>query len=334
MIQIQTTFMTERATPLPRLLGDCPAIREARMVLRAVAPLERHLILSGETGTGKELFARNLHARSHRATGPFQALRIGKNDPREFAARIFGLERGGNGRAVSGVLERAGKGTLFLDGIECLDLAQQAGLLRALLSGTVVRLGGRGAVPADVRIVAGTSADLAGEVRRGRFREDLYSLLGGIPVALPALRDRGADIGLLGEYFLTVACLARGRPVPGLTGNLVTVLKEYSWPGNLNELKEVMASAAAACRTKVLRLRDLPVSVVEPGDRGFEGAFQWPTIRDLDQLNLDLKEFLERVETRLLAEALQGTGGNRNRAAESLGIKRTTLVEKLKKKGM
>ncbi|HKK34627.1 MAG TPA: sigma 54-interacting transcriptional regulator [Desulfomicrobiaceae bacterium] len=334
MIQIQTTFMTERATPLPRLLGDCPAIREARMVLRAVAPLERHLILSGETGTGKELFARNLHARSHRAPGPFQALRMGKNDPREFAARIFGLERGGNGRVVPGVLERAGKGTLFLDGIERLDLAQQAGLLRALFSGTVVRLGGRMAVPADVRIVAGTSADLAGQVRRGRFREDLYSLLGGIPVALPALRDRGADIELLGEYFLTVACLAGGRSVPGLTGNLVTVLREYSWPGNLNELKEVMASAAAACRTKVLRLRDLPGSVVEPGDRAFEGAFQWPTIRDLDRLDLDLKEFLERVETRLLAEALQGTGGNRNRAAESLGIKRTTLVEKLKKKGM
>lgn len=334
MIQIHTRFVTERSTSVPRLLGDCPAIREARMVLRAMAPLERHLILFGEPGTGKGLFARNLHVRSHRAAGPFQVLRLGEVDSREFPERLFGLERDNGGRVVPGVLETARHGTLFLDGIERLDLALQAGLFRALLSGAVVRMGGRMPVPVDVRVVAGAATDLVGEVRRGRFREDLYSLLGGIPVVLPALRNRGADIGVLGEYFLTMACLARGRQVPGLTGNMIAVLEEYAWPGNLNELREVMTAAAAGCRTKVLRLRDLPERVVRAETLDSEEAFQWPSTRDLKRLGLDLKEFLEQVESRLLIEALQGTGGNKNRAAESLGIKRTTLVEKLKKKGL
>lgn len=334
MIQIHTTVVTERTRSLPRLLGESPAIREARMVLRAVAPLERHLVLYGEPGTGKGLFARTLHLRSHRAAGPFRMLRLGELEPEEVPGKLFGLDRGSSGRAVPGVLELAGHGTLFLDGIEHLDLALQAGLVRALLSGSVVRMGARMSVPIDVRVVAGTGADLPGEVRAGRFREDLYSLLGGIPVVLPPLRDRGPDIGMLAEFFLAMACLARGRKAPRLTGNLVSTLTEYAWPGNLRELKEVMDSAAAICRTKVLRLRDLPERVVETGESEAESVFTWPTTGNLEQLGMDLKEFLDQVETRLLVEALEATGGNKNRAAESLGIKRTTLVEKLKKKGM
>ena len=141
---------------------------------------------------------------------------------------------------------------------------------------------------------------------------------------------------MLADFFLTMACLPRGRQAPRLTGNLVSTLEEYPWPGNLRELKEVMGSAAAACRTKVLRLRDLPERVVETGEpeSDSESVFRWPTTGDLERLGLDLKAFLDEVETRLLVEALEGTGGNRNRAAESLGIKRTRLVEKLKKKGM
>ena len=327
-------MVTEHTRSLPRLLGESPAIREARMVLRAVAPLERHLVLYGEPGTGKGLFARSLHLRSHRAAGPFLVLRLGELEPEEFPGRLFGLERGSSGRAVPGMLELAGHGTLFLDGIERLDLALQAGLVRALLSGTVVRMGGRTPVSIDVRLVAGTGLDLTGEVRHGRFQKELYSLLGGIPVVLPPLRDRGADLGMLAEFFLTLACLARGRQAPRLTGNLVSTLAEYAWPGNLRELKEVMNSAAAACRTKVLRLRDLPDRVMEMGEPEPEPAVTWPTTGDLERLGLDLKGFLDQVESRLLVEALEKTGWNKNQAAESLGIKRTTLVEKLKKKGM
>ena len=273
-----------------------------------------------------------------------------------------------------GRFEMADGGTIFLDEIGEMDLTLQVKILRVLQEKEIERVGGSGVRKVDVRIVAATNRDLEQEVAAGRFREDLYYRLNVIPLHLPPLRERGGDIMLLAGYFLKSFCEKRGRKILSISSDAKKALNAYGWPGNIRELENFMERVSILSEGPAVEVCDLPqkildavgdlvalpevaeapspmqgpVSVLVPAQPvqaaaaspvtddagGPRFGFIWPVLDDLSQKGMDLKEFLDTVEERLLAEALQKADGVKNQAAEILGIKRTTLIEKLKKRNM
>jgi transcriptional regulator with GAF, ATPase, and Fis domain len=232
-------------------------------------------------------------------------------------------------------------GTIFLDEIGELELSLQVKILRVLQEREFERVGGSKTINVDVRIVAATNRDLEKEVAEGRFREDLFYRLNVIPLTLPPLRDRGRDVSVLADNFLKRFCVEKERKKLAFSKETEQMLLSYSWPGNVRELENFMERLSILCDGDVVEPEDLPrkiwndlgkeraepVQIVE-GD----GAFVWPKISDLQEHQMDLKSFLDSMEERLLYEALEMADGVKNQAAEILGIKRTTLIEKLKKK--
>lgn len=271
-----------------------------------------------------------------------------------------------------GRFEMADGGTIFLDEIGEMDPTLQVKILRVLQEKEIERVGGSGVRKVDVRVVAATNRDLEQEVAIGRFREDLYYRLNVIPLHLPPLRERGGDIMLLAGHFLKSFCEKRGRKTLLVCPDAKKALNAYSWPGNIRELENFMERVSILSEGPSVEICDLPqkildsvgdivelpdvVDVVVPSSAatpvsftqqsapsaspvtedtaGPRFGFVWPTLDDLSHKGMDLKEFLDTVEERLLAEALQKVDGVKNQAAEILGIKRTTLIEKLKKRNM
>lgn len=271
-----------------------------------------------------------------------------------------------------GRFEMADGGTIFLDEIGEMDPTLQVKILRVLQEKEIERVGGSGVRKVDVRIIAATNRDLEQEVAIGRFREDLYYRLNVIPLHLPPLRERGGDIMLLVRHFLKSFCEKRGRKTLLVCPDAQKALIAYSWPGNIRELENFMERVSILSEGPYVEIRDLPQKILDSvGDiielpdvvevaapssaaapvspaqqsaplaspvledaAGPRFGFVWPTLEDLSQKSMDLKEFLDTVEERLLAEALQRADGVKNQAAEILGIKRTTLIEKLKKRNM
>ena len=247
---------------------------------------------------------------------------------------------------------------LYLDEIGEMDIALQVKILRALQEKEIERVGGSGSKKVNVRIVAATNRDLEQEVKAGRFREDLYYRLNVIPLHLPPLRDRGQDILLLCEHFLKRFCERRQRQTLTLSANARKVLSAYSWPGNVRELENFMERLSILCDNPIVQVEDLPekilcsVGEIEPLPEELSAiekesskteelprvsgneTFRPPDLEDMFASKLGLKEFLESMEDRLLMQALERADGVKNQAAEILGIKRTTLIEKLKKKRM
>jgi transcriptional regulator with GAF, ATPase, and Fis domain len=257
-------------------------------------------------------------------------------------SELFGHEKGAFTHAIrtkAGRFELAEGGTVFLDEIGEMDLALQVKILRVLQEKEFERVGGTKILHANVRVVAATNRDLEEEVRQGRFREDLYYRLNVIPIHLPPLRERGEDIILLAEYFLQRFCQRQKRDVLRLAPEARAALLAYSWPGNVRELENFMERMAILCDGDAICLKDLPAKILQevgqelPRPAAAPGGFRWPTLADLETTGLGLKDFLDTMEARLLDEALAQSGGVKNRAAELLGIKRTTLIEKLKKRG-
>jgi transcriptional regulator with GAF, ATPase, and Fis domain len=257
-------------------------------------------------------------------------------------SELFGHEKGAFTHAIrtkAGRFELAEGGTVFLDEIGEMDLALQVKILRVLQEKEFERVGGTKILHANVRVVAATNRDLEEEVRQGRFREDLYYRLNVIPIHLPPLRERGEDIILLAEYFLQRFCQRQKRDVLRLAPEARAALLAYSWPGNVRELENFMERMAILCDGDAICLKDLPAKILQevgqelPRPAAAPGGFRWPTLADLETTGLGLKDFLDTMEARLVDEALAQSGGVKNRAAELLGIKRTTLIEKLKKRG-
>ncbi len=356
------------------IIGQSTTLKEVFRTLAKVAPTDSTVLVTGESGTGKELLVRALHDNSLRCDKPFVPINCGAIPKDLLESELFGHEKGAFTHAIKtrpGRFEMADSGTIFLDEIGEMDPTLQVKILRVLQEKEIERVGGNGVKKVDVRIVAATNRDLESEVAAGRFREDLYYRLNVIPLHLPPLRERGGDIMLLAEYFLKTFCKKRSRSPLTVSPEAKKALMAYSWPGNIRELENFMERVSILSEGSAVAVVDLPrkildslgdvVQLPEPAeaapsappardtfleeraalmgslsfaDEASPSGFTWPTLAVLNQKAMDLKEFLDTVEERLLAEALQQADGVKNQAAEILGIKRTTLIEKLKKRNM
>ena len=328
------------------IIGNSPVLREVYKILEKVAPTDSTVLVTGESGTGKELLVRALHKNSRRREKPFVPINCGAIPKELLESELFGHEKGAFTHAIRsrpGRFELADGGTIFLDEIGDMDLSLQVKILRALQEKEIERVGGTATKKVDVRVVAATNRDLEVEVAAGRFREDLFYRLNVIPLHLPPLRERGEDILVLSEYFLRGFCVEKDRPLMQVAPKAKAMLVGYSWPGNVRELENFMERLSILCEGQQVQPEDLPEKIQRNAGMPEQEAarqiilsagFTWPELKDMREKGLWLKEFLDEIEERLLTEALKEAGGVKNQAAELLGIKRTTLIEKLKKRNL
>lgn len=304
------------------LLGESPRMREVFAVLERVAPTGVTVLVRGETGSGKELVARALHAASARRDGPLVVFDCGAVPPNLIESELFGHERGaftGATAARAGAVEQAHGGTLLLDEVGELSLELQPKLLRVLETREVKRVGGSRTARVDIRVVAATHRDLPVEVQAGRFREDLYFRLAVVSVALPPLRERPEDIPLLADHFLRTLSGELGLPAPPpFAPEALARLKGHPWPGNIRELRNVLEAALAVGGGR-------PITAA---------ALVFPGAAASSPLPAPGASSLADVERATILETLRATGGNRKRAARILGIAVSTLHEKIKRYGI
>lgn len=333
------------ALNLDGIIGNSPALAEVFNILEKVAPTESTVLVTGESGTGKELLVRALHRNSKRKNNPFVPINCGAIPKELLESELFGHEKGAFTHAVRsrpGRFELADGGTIFLDEIGEMDLSLQVKILRALQEKEIERVGGTQIKKVDVRVVAATNRNLEDEVAAGRFREDLFYRLNVIPMHLPPLRERGADILTLAEHFLVRFCQDKGRGKLGIEGKAREMFLTYSWHGNVRELENFMERMSILCDGAQVQPDDLPDKIwSDIGETPLRkeeevvvrpAGFAWPTLADMQKRDSGLKDFLESIEDRLLLEALDAADGVKNKASELLGIKRTTLIEKIKKR--
>ena len=339
-------FQSWRELCAPEILGDAKPVLRCLEMIRRVAPSESSVLLHGETGTGKELFARAVHRASARHAKPFVAVNCAAIPDSLIEAELFGHLRGAFTGERAGRCAAAHGGTLVLDEIGDLPLSAQAKLLRVLESRAICPLGSDTEISIDVRIVAATHRDLEAMVAAGTFRSDLYFRLSVMPIELPALRTRGTDIIKLAEAAVRRAC--KKQPGPTFDASARAALLAYPWPGNVRELNHVVERAVLLADTDVLSASDLHLgpkaaaaalaatasTTVTPPTLA-SGTAPVPTIPAASlsegELSLDLRSALEGLERRMIHEALARAQGNRTEAAALLGLNRTTLVEKLRK---
>jgi len=313
------------------IMGRSRPMRDLFQVLETVAATSSTILVTGETGTGKELVARAIHHNSPRRAHRFVAINCSAIPETLLEAEMFGHVRGAFTGAVdsrAGRLEQAHKGTLFLDEIGTMSGALQMKLLRVLQEREFERVGDSHPIRIDVRVIAATNSDLARMVADGRFREDLYYRLNVIPIRIPPLRDRKEDIPLLVQHFLQRLChdLTPSRPVMTVSQQAMRLLMAFGWPGNVRQLENALERAVAlgGGRTQIVG-SDLPPEIQSAGETALAGEFVLP------EEGIDFQAFLEKIERDLIGQALEQSGGNKGQAARLLNLKRTTLVEKLKR---
>jgi transcriptional regulator with PAS, ATPase and Fis domain len=305
------------------LVGSSRPLLDQLKVARRVADTDCTVLITGETGTGKELLAHALHAGSARREGPFVAINCAAIPDDLIEDELFGHVAGSFSGATK---ERAGKiakahgGTLFLDEVGELPARAQAKLLRVLQERLVTPLGADDPIEVDVRILVATHRNLEAMVAEGTFREDLYYRLDVVSVDLPPLRERGRDIVELALEFLHSAARQYNRNVTGFSAEAEVALMQHDWPGNVRELKNAVDRAVLLARSHTIAAGDLGLT------RGEDTS-----ATDIATSDLDLKKALQRTEHKLIEKALEKTQGNRTEAAALLGLNRTTLVEKLKR---
>lgn len=349
------------ATDVP-LLGESAPMRILREQVRRVAQTDSTVLVLGESGTGKELVARAVHAWSPRAARPFVAVNCGAIPGELMESELFGHERGaftGALNARKGRFELAGRGTLFLDEIAEMSPPLQVKILRVLQEKSFERVGGNEVLASQARIVAATHRDLEQQIGLGRFREDLYYRLNVFPVQVPPLRERGEDILQLAEHALQ-RLEAQGLGRVRFGDGVQLALLRYRWPGNVRELQNLMERLLILHAGSIVRLTDLPPKLRAGGDPGLaeagldeqiaitlpeddepEGlhalmeAMTEPA-RDpvLPEEGMDLRAYLEQIERSLIEQALQRSRHVIAHAAQHLGLRRTTLVEKIRKYGL
>jgi len=328
---------------MKKIVGNSHKLKEALKIVDKVAKTDATVLVTGESGTGKELIVREIHKKSSRANKPFVPINCGAIPKELLESELFGHEKGAFTHAIRsrpGRFELANGGTLFLDEIAELDVYLQVKLLRAIQEKEFERVGGTRTIKVDVRIIAATNKDLEKEVEKGNFREDLFYRLNVVNISIPPLRERKDDILLLANYFLKKFCSQNSKKTFKLEKEVEQALLNYSWPGNVRELENLMERLSILCDNDIVTLEDLPSKIVNKSiyrdDIKIETPtfeeFTYPTLNTLKKLNMNLKQLLEEIENRLIVEALEKSKGVKNRAAQLLGLKRTTLIEKLKKK--
>jgi transcriptional regulator with GAF, ATPase, and Fis domain len=285
------------------------------------------VLVTGETGTGKELIARAVHQRSDRHRRLFVAVNCAALPATLVESELFGHEKGAFTGAIArrvGRFEQADGGTLFLDEIGELPLETQAKMLRVLQSGEFERVGGSRPLRANVRIIAASNRDLEQAVRDGRFRSDLYHRLSVFPIHLPPLRERREDIPLLAAYLVTRKARQLGRNIERISSEILDRLTAYDWPGNVRELENAIERACALCEGGVIKREDLPPHVVRhaAAPPPPEGGSDLPIGTTLDS-------FIKEQEKRFIEETIRFHGGSREKAAKMLGISMATLYRKI-----
>jgi DNA-binding NtrC family response regulator len=318
-------------TPEAAVIGEHPAMRAVLDRISRVADTNASILIRGETGTGKEVIARLIHASSGRSSGPFVAVNMAAIPESLAESELFGHVRGaftGADKPRVGRFLSAHQGTLFFDEIGEMPRNLQAKLLRVLQDREVVPLGSAQQIPADVRVIAATHRNLEEMVRDGSFREDLYYRLEVVPIEVPPLRARREDIPALADHFRREINTREGRAVPGFAPEVTDRLCSHDWPGNVRELENLVARLVVVAGNREVTLQDLP-SHLRMDLVDLESGHL-----DLPSSGLDLRMLLSQLEDRLIGQALERTGGNKNRAAELLGMNRTTLVEKLRRRNV
>ena len=310
------------------VVGKSRPMARLFQLLETVAPTNSTILITGETGTGKEVVARAIHLNGPRRMHRFVALNCSAIPETLLEAELFGHVRGAFTGAVGnrqGRLEQAHKGTVFLDEVGTMSSALQMKLLRVLQEREFERVGDSHTTKVDVRVIAATNSDLARMVAEGQFREDLFYRLNVIPVHLPPLRERKEDIPLLVQHFLAI--LRNGAPTSlTVSQEAMRRLMSFSWPGNVRQLENAVERAVAlsAGRTQI-DVGDLPTEVQKAQETALTTAVTLP------EDGLDLDAFIADIERDLIQRSLERTGGNKGKAARLLNLKRTTLVEKLKR---
>ncbi len=319
-----------RAGPEVTLTGDSVLIAQLRSQVERVAPTGSRVMIAGPAGSGKEVVARMIHARSRRSTGPFVVMNCATLNPGRFEEELFGMEAGGDPAAHprrAGVLERAHTGTLLLDEVSDMPLETQGKIVRALQDQTFARLGGSVRVKVDVRVLSTTNRDLQAEIAAGRFREDLYYRLAGVPVKIPALRERREDVPSLALQFIGRSAESSGIPVRALSADTLAALQAYDWPGNVRQLRNLLdwlLIMAPGNASDPIRADMLPPEI---GSRA-------PALLNIDPtadiMSLPLREARDLFETQYLHAQLLRFGGNISRTAQFVGMERSALHRKLK----
>lgn len=323
--------------PTAEVVGNEGLFRDVLEIVRAVAETDATILITGESGTGKEVVARLIHRASKRARGPFVAVNGGAIPEPLLESELFGHAKGaftGATQARAGRFQLAEGGTLFLDEIGDMPLSFQVKLLRVMQERQFEVLGDGTTRAADVRVIGATHRDLAAMVKAGTFREDFYYRLNVIDVKLPALRERAGDIPLLTEHFIAVANARHGTQVVGAQLEVVEALQRYGWPGNVRELGNVIERMVIFQKRGHLEVAGLPALVTKSAMAPSPSPLAHgtpPAGTQLPAEGVDLRAVVAHLEESLIVQALERTGGNRNAAAQLLGLNRTTLVEKLKR---
>ncbi len=306
-----------------RLLGNSEPVREVYELIAKVAPTDATVLICGETGTGKELVAQAIHKRSERRDQPFEAINCGAIPENLIESELFGHEKGaftGADKMRRGVFERAHGGTLFLDEITEMAADMQVRLLRVLETGKVARVGSENEIPVDVRVLAATNRDTAESVEEGEFRKDLLFRIAVFPINLPPLRNRGDDVILLANHFLSVLNKEHNTQKK-LTATAHSRLKRYHWPGNVRQLQNILLRSYIVESTQLEMgcLRDLIQPGQPPGEYG----------SDDNQIKIEVGTPLDEAKDQLILSTLEMCDGNKKRAAELLGISVRTLYNRL-----
>lgn len=313
------------------IVGDSDAMQNIYSMIERVADSDGTVLILGESGTGKELVARTIHYNSSRNSKPLVPLNCGAIPENLLESELFGHEKGaftGAYSARAGRFEMANGGTIFLDEIGDMSPALQVKLLRVLQEREFERVGGSRTVKIDVRVITATNIDLEKAVAEKKFREDLYYRINVIPITIPPLRERISDIPLLVNHFLKVFSKKKGKMIDGISDDAMAILTVYHWPGNVRELENLIERLIILKREGVIGVSDLPEKFAPAGEKAALNPVFIP------EEGINLESLVNEFENKLILRALEKADGVKSKAAQLLQMNRTTLVEKLKKKGL
>lgn len=329
-LQLRTEL--NRKYQFEQIIGQSEGIRHVLDLVGRVADSDSTVLVTGESGSGKEMIARSIHYNSNRAKQPFVAINCGAIPRELLESELFGHMKGAFTGAIAnriGRFEMADGGTLFLDEIGDMDPSLQVKLLRVLQERNFEPVGSAKTVQVNVRVIAATNKILEESVAKGEFREDLFYRLNVIPILVPALRDRKVDIPLLAAHFMNHFNRTKNRSLTGFSPEALECLVGYNWPGNIRELENLIERLAILKGQGQVELNDMPAKY-----RSQVTATLAPEVFALPDDGVDFNSAVDRYENQLILQALEKTGWNRNQAAMLLKLNRTTLVEKMKKKGL